>query len=81
LDTLPLHVRGGTIFPLQYEAINTAASMSNPWCLLVALDDNESASGKLFMDDGESISTVATGNYFEVRIPNIQCSGRCSLYK
>jgi alpha-glucosidase (family GH31 glycosyl hydrolase) len=73
LETLPLYVRGGSIFALQKEAINTAASRNNSWCLLVALDDNDSAHGKLFMDDGESLSTLQTGNYFEVNKYHILC--------
>ncbi len=61
-----MHVRGGTVFALQYEAANTATSRNNPWCIMVALDDAEVATGKLFWDDGESLSTVETGNYYEV---------------
>eukprot|EP00094_Tigriopus_californicus_P007397 TCALIF_07120-PA protein Name:"Similar to MGAM Maltase-glucoamylase, intestinal (Homo sapiens)" AED:0.12 eAED:0.12 QI:64/0.83/0.61/1/0.83/0.76/13/81/845 len=64
LDKIPIHVRGGAVFPLQLEAINTQLSRQNPWQLLVALDDSEMASGQLFMDDGISQDTIQNGNYF-----------------
>lgn len=66
LDKIPIHVRGGSIFPLQTEAVNTQLSRQNPWQLLVALDDNEMAAGQLFMDDGVSQDTIQNGNHFLV---------------
>ena len=66
MDTLPLHVRGGSIFPLQYEARNTVQSTRNPWMILVALDDDENATGTLFTDDGITENTVENGAYFLV---------------
>ena len=66
MDTLPLHIRGGSIFPLQYEARNTDQSTQNPWIILVALDDDENASGTLFADDGISENTVENGEFFLV---------------
>ena len=66
MDTLPLHIRGGSILPLQYEARNTQQSTQNPWIILVALDDDENAAGRLFTDDGISENTVENGAYFLV---------------
>ena len=68
MDTLPLHIKGGTIVPLQYEARNTEQSTLNPWILLVALDDDENASGSLFTDDGISENTIEEGAYFLVSV-------------
>ena len=68
MDTLPLHIRGGSIFPLQYEARNTEQSTRNPWIILVALDDDENASGSLFTDDGISENTVDDGAYLLVSV-------------
>ncbi|XP_033631820.1 sucrase-isomaltase, intestinal-like [Asterias rubens] len=64
MDYMPLHVRGGHILPTQEPAVNTVQSRTNPMGLIVALDDNNEASGKLFWDDGDSIDTYNKGEYF-----------------
>ncbi|XP_073709957.1 sucrase-isomaltase, intestinal isoform X1 [Misgurnus anguillicaudatus] len=61
LDKINLHVRGGYILPCQKPESNTKHSRKNPLGLLVALDDNGSAKGSLFWDDGEGIDTVKKG--------------------
>uniref|UniRef100_A0A8C0F366 alpha-glucosidase n=1 Tax=Bubo bubo TaxID=30461 RepID=A0A8C0F366_BUBBB len=53
-DKLGLHLRGGYIYPSQQPANTTVASRKNPMGLIIALDDNNTASGDLFWDDGES---------------------------
>ncbi len=58
LDVIPLHVRGGAVFPLQLEARNTDLARRNPWRLLVALDDEDRAEGELFADDGVSVDAA-----------------------
>ncbi|XP_066063920.1 maltase-glucoamylase-like [Chamaea fasciata] len=62
-DRLGLHLRGGVIFPTQEPATTTATSRRNPMGLIVALDENQEATGELFWDDGESADTVATKSY------------------
>ena len=66
LDFIPLYLRGGAVIPHQKSAMNTVASRKNPLYLLVALDQRQSAEGKLFWDDGDSIDTFQRGvyNYF-----------------
>eukprot|EP00095_Tigriopus_kingsejongensis_P010472 maker-scaffold1269_size51662-snap-gene-0.10 protein:Tk10472 transcript:maker-scaffold1269_size51662-snap-gene-0.10-mRNA-1 annotation:"maltase- intestinal-like" len=64
LNKILIHVRGGRVFPLQTEDMNTLLSRSNPWQLLIALDDEETAVGELFMDDGIAQDTIQNGNYF-----------------
>uniref|UniRef100_A0A8C0UNJ2 Maltase-glucoamylase, intestinal-like n=1 Tax=Cyanistes caeruleus TaxID=156563 RepID=A0A8C0UNJ2_CYACU len=59
-DKLGLHLRGGHIFPVQHPATTTAASRRNPMGLIVALDENQEATGELFWDDGESAGETAT---------------------
>jgi alpha-glucosidase (family GH31 glycosyl hydrolase) len=63
LSFIPIHVRGGHILPTQQPANSTMWSRLKPLGLLVALDDNESATGSLFWDDGESIDTFEKGAY------------------
>ena len=64
LDLIPLHLRGGNILPLQQPGLNTMTSRTNPLELLVALDDDISGRGSIFLDDGESLDTVAGGQFF-----------------
>uniref|UniRef100_A0AAR2K3C5 Maltase n=1 Tax=Pygocentrus nattereri TaxID=42514 RepID=A0AAR2K3C5_PYGNA len=53
-DKLGLHIRGGAILPIQRPAVTTTHSRRSPMGLIIALDDNNEASGELFWDDGES---------------------------
>uniref|UniRef100_F7CQ85 P-type domain-containing protein n=1 Tax=Ornithorhynchus anatinus TaxID=9258 RepID=F7CQ85_ORNAN len=55
LDHINLHVRGGHILPCQGPGNNTRYSRRNALGLLVALDENGQATGRLFWDDGQSI--------------------------
>ena len=64
LEVIPLHLRGGHILPLQRPGLNTQQSRTNPLELLAGLDDDISARGAIFLDDGESLDTVANGQYF-----------------
>lgn len=62
-DHINLHIRGGYILPTQKPALNTKLSRANNFELLVALDELNSASGKLFWDDGEGIDTIEKAMY------------------
>uniref|UniRef100_A0A4W4HER0 alpha-glucosidase n=1 Tax=Electrophorus electricus TaxID=8005 RepID=A0A4W4HER0_ELEEL len=53
-DKLGLHIRGGAILPTQRPAVTTTNSRRSPMGLIIALDDNNQASGELFWDDGDS---------------------------
>ncbi|XP_038616574.1 maltase-glucoamylase, intestinal [Tachyglossus aculeatus] len=63
LEHINLHVRGGHILPCQEPANNTHYSRRNALGLLVALDEDGQAKGRLFWDDGQSIDTYENGNY------------------
>jgi alpha-glucosidase (family GH31 glycosyl hydrolase) len=58
LSTIPLHLAGGSILPMQQPANTINAQLGNPLSVMVALDSAGAASGELFMDDG---STLAIG--------------------
>lgn len=74
LGRIPVHVRGGSVLPQQLPGYTTAASRRNPWSLLVALDMEGSATGQLYLDDGESIAPNAT------RLVDMTATGGNSLY-
>ena len=58
VDHIQIHVHGGHIIPMQEPAMTTAASRNNPFSLLVALDSTGSASGDMYLDDGESLTAT-----------------------
>nr|XP_007970400.2 sucrase-isomaltase, intestinal [Chlorocebus sabaeus] len=62
-DKIGLHLRGGYIIPIQEPDVTTTASRKNPLGLIVALDENNSAKGDFFWDDGETKDTIQNGNY------------------
>ncbi|XP_072330551.1 sucrase-isomaltase, intestinal [Scyliorhinus torazame] len=64
LDHINLHIRGGYIIPWQEPANTTYYSRKNHLGLIVALDDNQAAKGRLFWDDGQSIDTIERKEYF-----------------
>jgi len=55
LDFVNVHVHGGNILPTQEPDLNTELSRQHPFGLIVALDDDNSASGFLYYDDGTSL--------------------------
>nr|XP_014340010.1 PREDICTED: lysosomal alpha-glucosidase [Latimeria chalumnae] len=66
LDTINVHVRGGSIIPLQEPNMTTSASRHNPFCLIVALSEHGLARGELFWDDGDSLMTFESGDYTHI---------------
>ncbi|KAJ1668223.1 hypothetical protein IW140_000473 [Coemansia sp. RSA 1813] len=58
LEHINVHVRGGKILPAQIPALTTADSRKNDFYLVVATDENISATGKLYYDDGETFNTL-----------------------
>ena len=60
LGHINVFVRGGNILPLQQPAMTTDAARKTPWSILVALSDEGTASGSLYLDDGVSLNPPAT---------------------
>jgi hypothetical protein len=50
-----VHVRGGSVLPMQQSAMTVATASTTPYSLLAALDTDGKATGSLYMDDGEQI--------------------------
>ena len=53
--SLQIHLRGGTVIPMQKPGNTTTESRKNNYTLLVVLDGIGEARGDLFLDDGLSI--------------------------
>ncbi|XP_017358744.1 sucrase-isomaltase, intestinal [Cebus imitator] len=62
-DKIGLHLRGGYIIPIQEPDVTTTASRKNPLGLIVALNENNTAKGDFFWDDGETKDILQNDNY------------------
>lgn len=60
LSHIPVFVRGGSILPMQEPALTTREARSTPWSLLTSLSSQGTATGQLYLDDGESLFPNAT---------------------
>lgn len=60
LGHIPVYIRGGVVLPTQEPGYTTTESRKNPWGLIIALSETDSASGSLYVDDGESIEQEST---------------------
>lgn len=60
LEHINVHARGGTVFILQEPGYTTAETKNNSYSLLITLDDNDSATGTVYLDDGVSLEPQTT---------------------
>ncbi|KAF2155286.1 glycoside hydrolase family 31 protein [Myriangium duriaei CBS 260.36] len=60
LTHIPVHIRGGYILPLQEAKMTTTESRNSSWSLIVPLDQNQAATGDIYIDDGASQVQNAT---------------------
>ncbi|CAO2648181.1 Nn.00g074480.m01.CDS01 [Neocucurbitaria sp. VM-36] len=60
LEHINVHIRGGSILPLQQPKYTTGETRNMPYSILVALNDNNEAEGSLYLDDGVSLHPNAT---------------------
>jgi alpha-glucosidase len=60
LGHIPVYIRGGHVIPTQPMAMTTRDARKLPWSVLVALGTEGTASGSLYLDDGESLVPSAT---------------------
>lgn len=75
IDVINTHIRGGYIVPKQTPALTTVATRANPFQFVVALSENGSANGELFIDDGESLDSIANEDFTLIRYTAITRSG------
>ncbi|RAL65011.1 hypothetical protein DID88_001119 [Monilinia fructigena] len=60
LGHIPIYIRGGAVVPIQEPALTTQECRKNPWGLLVTSSLESTASGELYLDDGESVTPNLT---------------------
>lgn len=62
-DTIPLHIRGGSILPLRAESANTTTELrKQDFVLWIAPNGTNQAHGTLYLDDGDSLEQNSTSN-------------------
>ena len=71
LEKIPVYQRGGSIIPRKERARRSSSLMVNdPYSLVIAVDNNQSAVGELYVDDGETLDytrglyTLKTFSFF-----------------
>jgi alpha-glucosidase len=55
LGHIPVFIRGGYVLPQQEALYTTAQSRNSSWSLIAALDADGTATGQVYIDDGESV--------------------------
>lgn len=60
LGHIPVFIRGGTVLATQQMAMTTRAARKTSWSIIVAPGVDGTASGSLYLDDGESLNPNAT---------------------
>jgi alpha-glucosidase (family GH31 glycosyl hydrolase) len=63
LEPINIHIRGGYVVPTQRGALTTTASRLTPFTIYAALDGKGQATGQLFLDDGEGLTTISDKKY------------------
>lgn len=64
IDKIPVYQRGGSIIPRKLRLRRSSRLMTgDPYTLYVALDKNDAAAGKLYMDDEESFAYERKGEF------------------
>jgi len=60
LGHIPVFIRGGAVLATQQMALTTRDARNTSWSIIVAPGVDGSATGSLYLDDGESLSPNAT---------------------
>ena len=63
LDTINVHIRGGSILPLLPPTVRTDVSRSQNYTVVVVPGSDGKAAGQLFWDDGENRDSVTAGEF------------------
>ncbi|ORX73656.1 hypothetical protein DL89DRAFT_273529 [Linderina pennispora] len=80
LEHVNVHIRGGKIIPAQVPGLTTTESRKGDFSIIVAADVEGSAEGKLYWDDGETLSTAHRWVNFAYHDYNLAISSTSGSY-
>ncbi|KAI7901599.1 alpha glucosidase [Cokeromyces recurvatus] len=82
LAHIPLHIRGGSIIPAKTPKYTVGETYATDYNLIIALDNTGSASGRLYIDDGESLNVASYSDInFVYENGQLQASGKFGYSK
>jgi len=70
IEKIPVHIRGGHIITTQGPRLTVYENRNTPFKLLVALDGEQKAEGRLYLDDGSSLDVAGKFSEIEYAVEN-----------
>ncbi|KAF1796868.1 glycoside hydrolase family 31 protein [Mucor lusitanicus] len=82
LTHIPIHIRGGAIVPTKTPKYTVGETFATPYNLVIALDKKGEASGRLYIDDGESLNVKSSSDItFTYKNGHLKASGKFGYKK
>lgn len=82
LTHIPVHIRGGAILPTKTAKYTVDETYATDYNLVVALDKNGQATGRLYIDDGESLNVHSKSDItFEYKHGKLTAKGEFGYAK
>jgi alpha-glucosidase len=82
LTHIPIHIRGGAIIPTKTPKYTVGETYATPYNLVIALDKKGEASGRLYIDDGESLKVKSSSDItFTYKNGHLKASGKFGYKK
>jgi alpha-glucosidase (family GH31 glycosyl hydrolase) len=69
-DTVPAHVKGGSIIPKKKPETTISKTVQNPFEILIALNSDGTASGDLYVDNGDDLDVETQSSYYQFTVDN-----------
>ncbi|KAG2214664.1 hypothetical protein INT46_005681 [Mucor plumbeus] len=79
---IPIHIRGGAIIPTKTPKYTVGETYATPYNLVIALDNKNQATGRLYIDDGESLNVKSSSDItFTYKNGQLKASGKFDYKK
>lgn len=82
LTHIPIHIRGGSIIPAKTAKYTVGETFETDYKLIIALDNKNRATGRLYIDDGESLHVKSSSDItFDYKNGKLTASGKFGYSK